>query len=213
MESSTFSPLSRECMAWLCGINENDYIPQQVAAYWNIHIRCDSWVVKADSNCVSKQEVFDMGATWSLEVAPYFDHSWRSPMCCKYVVAWWWQVLPVLIVPASARCCVREVWCAAWQPVIHLLLPIILLASQNLSRDLARPRVLHFFWAVCPWQSISIIPSYLDTHLVSINPCVWWNINISVYTLQTFTTERNSLNEPYHDAVKIDGDNLNNNKR
>ena len=36
---------------------------------------------------------------------------------------------------------------------------------------------------------------------------------LGVYTLQTFTTERNSLNEPYHDAVKIDGDNLNNNKR
>ena len=36
---------------------------------------------------------------------------------------------------------------------------------------------------------------------------------LGVYTLQTFTEERNSLNEPYHDAVKIDGDNLNNNKR
>ena len=88
-ESSTFSLLSRKCMAWLCGIKENDCIPQQVTAYWNIHIRCgetatDSWVVKVDR--VSKQEVFNMGATLIIRNCTLFWSFWRSPTCCKYVV-------------------------------------------------------------------------------------------------------------------------------
>ena len=103
-ESSTFSLLSRKCMAWLCGIKENDCIPQQVTAYWNIHIRCgetasDSWVVKAV--CPSKKCLI-WEQLWLLEIAPYFDNSWRSPTCCKYVVAWWSQVLPMLIIPKEA---------------------------------------------------------------------------------------------------------------
>ena len=216
MESSTFSLLSRECMAWLCGINENDYIPQQVTAYWNIHIRCDSWVVKADSNCVSKQEVFDMGATLIIRSCSLFWSFLQKPYMLQICSSLVTTSAPC--VDSSCLCPVLRaggVMCgvAAGDPS----------AAANYSPCLTKPEP----WP-CPAQSaalflgrlpltININNTQLSRYASSLHQsmCLMEHQHqcLGVYTLQTFTTERNSLNEPYHDAVKIDGDNLNNNKR
>ena len=106
--------------------------------------------------------------------------------------------------------------CRARQPVIHLLLPIILLPSQNLEPWPCPALSAALFLGRLP-LTININNTQLSRYVSSLHQsmCLMEHQHqcLGVYTLQTFTTERNSWNEPYHDVVKIDGDNLNNNKR
>ena len=96
-------------------------------------------------------------------------------------------------------------------------------AAANYSPPLTKPRAVTLPGPECCTFSgpsaftININNTQLSRYVSSLHQsmCLMEHQHqcLGVYTLQTFTTERNSLNEPYHDAVKIDGDNLNNNKR
>ena len=117
----------------------------------------------------------------------------------------------------SSWCCVREVWCVGlgsqWSICCCQLFSS---PHKTSSRDLARPSAAALFLGRLP-LTININDTQLSRYVSSLHQsmCLMEHQHqcLGVYTLQTFTTERNSLNEPYHDAVKIDGDNLNNNKR
>ena len=117
----------------------------------------------------------------------------------------------------SSWCCVREVWCVGlgsrWSICWCQLFSS---PHKTSSRDLARPSAAALFLGRLP-LTININDTQLSRYVSSLHQsmCLMEHQHqcLGVYTLQTFTTERNSLNEPYHDAVKIDGDNLNNNKR